>query len=670
MADGRSNRKSKVVAFIDRLSKDRANNFNVLLSKAKMLELEGFGEVDWESNTWKITSGRLIKQTGKKSKSSSFNFMLSPALGRGPIDGEWTDLVKTLFILRFHRKYQVASNQRYFINAFGYVSNAATLLNQNVQTLTPEALDKACKNITEHYSNTTAYNLHKHVAEIAGHFDANGLCRIILKYKYSRMKRPDNVGGVNHKRLDDPKSLESKSDKLIDPHVFKVLGELYQKVPKNHKYRFYILMLTLLACLGRRFAEISLLPYQQIKVDFDGRNYLEYFPRKMSQGDIFTPKRKLFMPSAVLPIVREVINELDEHCSSARETAAEMHQRKAADIRFLSGQVANKRFYKEDLQALNIPVGILSSHGWLGKNGYTFSDHYRKSKNGTKPTYPIKYTNKEGLIAYFNKDFSIEMIAEIHKDQSGKVYFLKDLMFVKYLGSSSGNYTYWLATECTHSMLTTFIRYMPDLIKEYASTNIKVDFTSHHFRHTLNTLLDEGGLSDLLQTEWFGRSNPKDTKTYQHTSREKRTLMLRQDIKKGSAGGKFVNQVLALPISMQDAVLSARVQAVHDVGAGICIHNFSQTPCERNLQCSADCDDYVWIKDDKGRLNEQKRQLALNKLARKTAQERLEHAKPKKSSDWLLHNEKKINTLKQQLKDNGVSSFDYEAYLEELTNGK
>ena len=206
------------------------------------------------------------------------------------------------------------------------------------------------------------------------------------------------------------------------------------------------------------------------------------------------------------------------------------------------------------------------------------------------------------------------------------------------------------------------------LAKEYTSLSVEVDFTSHHFRHTLNTLLDEGGLSDLLQTEWFGRSNPKDTKAYQHTSREKRALMLREDIKKGRVGGKLAEQVSALPVTVQDAVLKARVQAVHDVGTGICVHNFSQTPCERHLQCSAECDDYVWAKDDKGRLGEQKRQLALTMLARETAEERMMTRKPKKSGDWFAHNNKKINTLKNQLSDNGVVDFDTKEYLEGLAD--
>lgn len=77
-------------------------------------------------------------------------------------------------------------------------------------------------------------------------------------------------GRDKSQRLDDPEALDTKSDKLVDPAVFRVIGELYLNVPKEHKYRFYILMLTLLACTGRRFSEISLLPNQQLSSDEEG----------------------------------------------------------------------------------------------------------------------------------------------------------------------------------------------------------------------------------------------------------------------------------------------------------------------------------------------------------------------------------------------------------------
>ena len=266
-------------------------------------------------------------------------------------------------------------------------------------------------------------------------------------------------------------------------------------------------------------------------------------------------------------------------------------------------------------------------------------------------------------------NFNRRSLLPIHTDQFGKKYYLHDLMFLRYYTMSSGmSEAYWLPVECTHSMLTTFLKYIDDLVTEFVGLEDIPEFTTHDFRHTLNTILDEGGLSDLLQTEWFGRSDPKDTKAYQHTSPEKKALIIREQLKNGEAGGILAEQIINLPISIQDAVLEARVQAVHDVGTGLCIHNFSQLPCERHLQCSADCKDYVWVKDDKKRLEEQKRILAMTVQAQETVLQQKKSKRVKKSLDWELHNEKKIGVLTKQLKDNGVVEFDPKAYLEELSN--
>ena len=144
--------------------------------------------------------------------------------------------------------------------------------------------------------------------------------------------------------------------------------------------------------------------------------------------------------------------------------------------------------------------------------------------------------------------------------------------------------------------------------------------------------------------------------------------MLREDIKKGRVGGKIVDKLKSIPITVQDAFLKARINAVHDVGAGICVHNFIQTPCERHLQCSADCKDYVWIKDDKGRVEDLKRQYSMTVIARETAEKKSNENNPKRSIDWLTHNDKKLNTLSQQLADNNIVEFDPYQYLEELAH--
>lgn len=592
MPDACSNRKARVVPFISALEKDRQTNLLNLIEKAKKLKSEGIDLLRWDDVAWKIKSGRLARQSGKNTIASSLIFHLPPKIGHRPLVDDWANLIKALVVLRFHRKQQSISNQRIFIAAVSYVANEVLNHGQRIPELNAEHLDAACRLIASHYSEGAAYNMQKAVREFTSHCDANGLCKAHLDYKFSGMKRPDNASGVGYKRLDDPDAVNTKSEKLISPDVFRIFGELYQNVPKNHKYRFYILVLTLLACLGRRFSEIALLPNQEVTYDEDGN----------------------------------------------------------------------------DLKKLALSPTLLSTTGWLRKNGYTIADPYKITTQNRKPNHPFHYTTKKGVIQYCQSHFFPDLIKPIHIDQNGKEYYLQDLLLVRHKGLSSGVYACWIATQCTHSMMTTFLRYFDDLISKYASSSINFNFTSHHFRHTLNTLLDEGGLSDLLQTEWFGRTNPRDTKAYQHTSREKRALMLRKDIKKGRVGGQIVDKLKSIPITVQNAFLKARINAVHDVGAGICVHNFVQTPCERHLQCSADCGDYVWVKDDKGRIDDLKRQYSMTVIARETAEKQSNENNPKRSIDWLAHNDKKLNTLTKQLADNNITEFDPYQYLEEITN--
>jgi integrase len=649
-------RKSKVIPFLTSLEIDRQVNFNNIISKAKLLKLDGFERTQWDEEVWEITGGRLLQQSGRNSLSITMNFSYPPKLGGERIGGDWEQLAKALFLLRLHSKQQNLSNQRGFIGVVGYIAYFVNQRKASIYNLTREDLDHACDEISKDYSESSAYNFHKLAAEFAGHLDVNGLCKNFLNYKYSKQKRPESANAIGTKRLDNPDTLVT-NERVLAPVVFKVLGQLYQNVPKDHKYRFYILLLTFFACTGRRFSELSLLPDQEIQIDKDGVAYLEYFPRKVSKGNTFTPKRKLWLPSQTLELLREVISEIQYLTKDCRDTALEMHRSQGIDGRFLKN--CPDQLFSKDLEFLKISKSILGKNSRLLREGFVFED-----KNSGQ-----MYTTIQGLKQYCSHNFNPQSLRAIHIDQFGKSYFLHDLMFLRYYTMSSGkSVASWLTVECSHSMLTTFLRYIDDLVAEYVGLEDISEFTTHDFRHTLNTMLDEGGLSDLLQTEWFGRSNPQDTKAYQHTSPEKKALIIREQLKNGEAGGILAEQIFNLPIEIQDAVLAARVQAVHDVGTGLCIHNFSQLPCERHLQCSADCKDYVWVKDDKQRLEEQKRILAMTVHAQEAVHQQMQSKRVKKSLDWDLHNKKKINVLKKQLQENGVVEFDPSAYLKEISN--
>ena len=662
--DGRSGRRPTVVPFLSRIERDRVKNFQALISRAKQLLPQIPGAV-WQQDAWTISSGRLLRSGSKNILSASLAYRLAPKLSNAPLNGDFADLAKALVTLRFCKANQSIENQRSFIAAVGYLAHHAK--HGSVAKICRGDLDAACESISRDYSDGAAYNMHKTINEIAAHCDANGLCLARLDYKYSRMRRPDSVGGLKHRRLDDPAALETESDKMVMPAVYELIGLLHRSVPFEHPCRIHILVLTLLACLGRRFSEIALLVTECLS-DKSGKTALSYFQRKLSHGDTFTPSRKAWLPSDVVDIVSEAVTEAIALCAPARAVAATMRTANGPDLTFLNNEPEGKRYYKKDLADLKLPpVQLDAINGWIRENGLAHFDPEGAINGGGS-----WYTTRAGIEAYCRRNYSDQLVQEIHLDQFGRSYFLDDMLFCVPMFISGGYRAFWLSTKYSHSSLDQFlVGQLPKLAEQFApDVAATLDFTSHNFRHTINTLLDEGGLPDLLQTKWFGRSTPRDTKAYQHTSRERRVLEIRAALQNGTAEGRIAQALKRIPALLHEAYLAAQIDAVHDVGTGFCVHKFVQTPCPRHLQCSADCNDYVWISNDEDRKIELMRQWAITSVAQETASKRALSARPQMSSDWMEHNRKKLATLEEQLRRNNIAPFDPHAFLKLLVDNE
>jgi hypothetical protein len=90
------------------------------------------------------------------------------------------------------------------------------------------------------------------------------------------------------------------------------------------------------------------------------------------------------------------------------------------------------------LKELDINPSILDSGSRLSKDGLVFPDHDKLTAAGQKPSHTICYTTHEGLQTYCKYNFNPNSLSPIHVDQSGKKYFLHDLMFLRYYMMSGG----------------------------------------------------------------------------------------------------------------------------------------------------------------------------------------------------------------------------------------
>lgn len=616
-----------------------------LIDRAKLcLGSVGIEPCEWSASTWCL-SPSIFKLTGRNVQTVSISFLGNDA-PPGNVGQEWEDAIKAIFVLRQHRSVRSITSHRTFIKVVRYIAQCAK--GRALCTLTPEVLDAACEALSHSTdSDQQKYKFCCMVAEFARHWCAAfGLCRVDLAdYRFSNVTRPSGYGGDNSFRLDSVASLDTSSNRVLTERSLQLLGKLYEKVPKNHAYRIYILLLVLLFCIGRRFSEVSNLPRKCIVRRSDGY-YLKYI--QMKEVGV-SEKRKFTLvpvPKLVVKLLRDVIAELKWSSRRNYSVAKEMLKQRGPDLRFLDDISDKRALFQKDLARLGLPQQCLSKNGWFEKNGRI---RWQASGQGGRP---FKCVFKRDVVDFCRVDYSPWMHEQI-LNISSEGFFLSDLLFLRQYGTSSGFYAHWIVRPISHSMLATTLRYMDKLTSEYCSGCFDQHFTSHMFRHTLNDALDKGGLSDLMQTDFFGRKYAADTKSYQHSSPQYRALQVREKIKLGEVGGAIAERVMNLPVDQQEIYLNSEVRSAHDLGLGICLHVWSHGPCPKHLECTSGCDKFSWLTGLEGdaqaeQIFEVKRQICTNLLVLCNAFEP-ENFRIGAVQSWITHLFKKISNLKRLL---------------------
>lgn len=565
---------------------DPAANLRALVSRTRE-RLASLGvSHDWDQHCWSL-SPTLFALTGKHTQSVTLNFCLPPILGSDPLNGVWGDVARGLFIERERELHKSISSHRTFVSVFGYIVEAART--RMPEQLTPAILEQACALIDRDSRDAERYKRHNLVSEIARRCSQNGLCRIDLTdFVYHGRSRPSNYGGDSGRKLDDPAVISERPPRVLAESTFMVLGELFANVPRDHKYRIYLLIITLLVCLGRRLSEITLLPKQTL-IKRPSGYYFVYLKLKAARGSQQYELTEMPVMSEVVPLVDAVLQELSECSTELYACAMEMCRTHGPDLRFLTDVPEDEPLYFNRLLAMGLPKSVFFT-SWISRKGLIKRNLGLRGgieKNG--------YLYKRDVVRYCWTHYKERMTQPLYI-ANGRPYFIKDMLLLKWLGTSSGHYVRWIADTCTSACFDKFLLQLEALCVEYASSRLDQKFTSHDFRHTMNDALDKGGLPEVMQTEYFGRKNPVDTKAYQHTSPERRALDIREKILLGQVGGEVAERAMRLPVDKRDAFVASHVRAVHDLGNGMCFHRWQVGPCERHLQCDSGCGLLAWMK--------------------------------------------------------------------------
>ncbi|SDJ32856.1 hypothetical protein [Pseudomonas abietaniphila] len=652
-------RKRGALKRVDR--SDPTGNLHALVERLKDC-LPGLGvSHEWGESVWSLCP-KLFALTGKHVETVSLNFDQS----NDPVgmDNGWGDVARGLFVVRESESHKSISSHRTFVAVIACISSVAQ--GRHPERLTPAILDVACETIASNHSEGEAYKRQNMVCEVARRCSELGLCRVDLTgYRFHGHSRPNNYGGISDRRLDDPSIIYERPPRTLAESTFKVLGQLFQNVPRDHAYRVYLLIITVLICLGRRLSEVTLLPRQGLIKKPSGY-YFRYLKLKAAYGSQQYQMVEMPVIPLVLPLLQKVLEELAECSHEVYACAEEMCRTNGPDLRFLEGIADEEPLYLTRLVEMGLPTSVFFTTSWFSQRGLV------KRVSSDPERFRIRSCLlRRDVELYCQSHYQERMTRPLYV-AGGQPFYIKDMLFLKWLGTSSGHYVRWISDTCTPTNFDKFLLQLASLCEKYASNQFDHKFTSHDFRHTMNDALDRGGLPDVMQTEYFGRKNPVDTKAYQHTSPEKKALEIRELIKLGQVGGKVAERYMRLPVDRREAFIASKVRAVHDLGNGMCFHAWESGPCERHLQCDGEggCDLFAWMRQpaDPAETMEELLHQAAHHLIQLEMGERVFPDSSEQRANWEYH----ICLKFQHLLERGAEmlpGFDYDKISEYINTG-
>ncbi|MEM5440497.1 integrase [Paraburkholderia diazotrophica] len=626
-----------------------------------------FAGVEWERAIWDVSEAYRHRMRGYKADKPVQRLLFTQHGARpgelgAALEGSFGDVVKSLVCIRHCQRGQSATSHMVFVRATRYVYEALADRAYEVSELSADHLDVAAAALLERECESSAYKVIGHMEEFADMLDRNGLCRLRLDWRYRRKHRP--CFPCDGRCPDKDRSVRPRN-RLPDDQTIEAIGALYQSIPRSvpptdpaSADRLMVLIATLMVCTGLRVGEVLTLPERPLSLAQDGSKTLRYARLKGRADDVAVEWTHKPLLTETEALVEEVLDELHSTTEGARSVARRYHEsgELLADAlcknEFDSAELPSILGLKSDgvaqfLRSREIPHRIVDRRIRVGRADLLkglLRDHW------TKPVIP----GAPGSGLALHEALCVVYANQMHRgSRTTLTYAARPI--------TDQNVSDFLGGRCESTSI--FERY--EMVK---ADGTNIDIRSHGFRHFLNHLLDEGGAPDLVQTKWFGRKYAADTKAYQHMTSVERAAQVVSEIMGGRMRGVVPDIANALPADRAQTFLVARIHAVHDVGAGMCLHDFQMSPCPRHLQCTVDCDDYVWVEGEIERVEELKRQAAVVSLSLETTRELANDGVL--APLWLTHLQSKYIQLMTQLALLGFHETDLARYIKGGRDGQ
>lgn len=173
-----------------------------------------------------------------------------------------------------------------------------------------------------------------------------------------------------------------------------------------------------------------------------------------------------------------------------------------------------------------------------------------------------------------------------------------------------------------------------------------VEMATHDFRHLLNTLAQSKHLSESLIAFWSGRKNVKQNEWYDHLPQEafiEAYVKLGENLGNMRTGEALDDKVKGLMAShslTEEEALKTELGSISVTRFGLCKHEYAMTPCPLDKDCS-NCSEHVFVKGDRRHQKEAEFQYEIHAKAVAAASAAMANGEPG-ATRWLKQNQPRM----------------------------
>jgi hypothetical protein len=565
---------------------DAERNLLEFITKCKT-ELTVFGNnLDWDA--WRWPKAANFTKSGANSRTKN---------EADKLDDAFIDFAKAYF------RYQQGHNPTGAKNELKALRTVEAALLQSgvpasIHNLSMPILDKASQLMRVSYLSGSDYHGGRELERLAQFVTSKKLIAADLGGWRNPIARKQDTIQTGEK------AKARREKKLPSEEALIALAEIFASNPAEPKDIFTSCTFAMLMCAPSRITEVLELPVDCEVEEVDSKGVSRYgwrfYAGKGFGGDI------KWIPTEMVGIAKEAIKRLTHLTDESRKLAKWIEANPDKFYRHKScPKVEDDQSLtmKQACQALGQANGTskechtsLNNFGLERKDGvHTLNSLWEYVLSRQPESFP--WLNREKKIKYSNALFCMRRNL-IGTDRGISPVIL--------WAPTNGVFNNDLAPR--ESLNSDNHQSIFDRFRYRGADGNRIKLTSHQARHLLNTFAQRGGLSQLEIAKWSGRADQKQNRTYNHMSEYEmvaKAEALDTSLTLFGPSGEIDKH---LPITIQEFNAMEK-GAVHVTEFGVCVHDFTMTPCEKYRDC-LNCHEQVCIKGETEKLTRIKARLS------------------------------------------------------------